>query len=123
MRPACPERLVQWNRTRRQVRNGEMAETRRNLAPVLGADKTTGRGRSGDGGPNLIPPDVILSARVHVSARSAGNKLPRAVGACAAGKPPVLGHADVWGSAARDAASRQGLQHQLQPCTPAVCNQ
>ena len=100
-----------------------MVGTRRNLAPVLGADRATGRERSRDGGPNLILADVIVSAQSHVMPRNAGNEPARAVGACATGKPPVLGHADVWGGTAREAASQLGLQHQLQPCTPAVCNQ
>ena len=100
-----------------------MVGTRRNLTPVLGADRTTGRKRSRDGGPNLILADVIVSAQSHVMLRNAGNEPARAVGACATGKPPDLGHADVWGGTAREAASQLGLQHQLQPCTPTVCSQ
>ena len=78
-----------------------MGGTRRNLAPVLGADRTTGCERSRDGGPNLILADVIVSAQSHVMLRNAGNKPARAVGACATGEAPVLGHADVWGGAQR----------------------
>ena len=74
-----------------------MGGTHRNLAPVLGADRATGRERSRDGGPNLILADVIVNAQSHVMLRNAGNEPARAVGACATGKPPVLGHADVWG--------------------------
>ena len=74
-----------------------MVGTSRNLAPVLGADRATGRERSRDGGPNLILADVIVSAQSHVMLRNAGNEPACAVGACATGKPPVLGHADVWG--------------------------
>ena len=74
-----------------------MVGTRRNLAPVLGADGATGRERSRDGGPNLILADVIVSAQSHVMLRNAGNEPARAVGACTTGKAPVLGHADAWG--------------------------
>ena len=68
-----------------------MVGTRRNLAPVFGADRTTGHKRSRDGGPNLILADVIVSAQSHVMLRNAGNEPARAVGAYATGKPPVQG--------------------------------
>ena len=74
-----------------------MGGTRRNLAPVLGADRTTGCERSRDGGPNRIPPNVILSARAYVSARRAGDEPARAVKARVAGKPPVRGGVLTWG--------------------------
>ena len=75
-----------------------MGGTRRNLAPVLGADRTTGCGRSRDGEPNLIPPNVILRERAYVSARHAGDKPARAVKARVTGKLPVQrGRADVGG--------------------------
>ena len=76
-----------------------MGGTRRNLAPVLSADRTTGCERSRDGGPNLILPDVILSARAYVSARRAGDKPARAVKARVAGKPPVQRGVLTWGVA------------------------
>ena len=94
-----------------------MVGTGRNLAPVLGADRTTGRERSRDGGPNLILADVIVNAQSHVMLRNAGNEPVHAVGACATGKPPVLGHADVWGP------PLQGVQLQLRYCTSTVCSQ
>ena len=74
-----------------------MGGTRRNLAPVLGADRTTAYERSRDGGPNLIPRDVILSVRAYVSARRAGDEPARAVKARVAGKPPVQGDVLTWG--------------------------
>ena len=43
------------------------------------------------------PPNVILSARVHVSARRAGDEPARAVKAHVAGKPPVQGGVLTWG--------------------------
>ena len=51
-----------------------MVGTRRNLAPVLSANKATGRERSRDGRPSLILADVIVSAQLHVMPRNAGNK-------------------------------------------------
>ena len=119
MRPACPGRLVKWNGARRQGWSGEMVGTRRNLAPVLGADGATGRERSRDGGPNLILADVIVNAQSHVMLRNAGNEPARAVGACATGKPPVLGHADVWGATAAGGAAPAAILHVycLQPVT------
>ena len=74
-----------------------MGGTHRNLAPVLGADRTTGCERSRDGGPNRIPPNVILRARAYVSARRAGDEPARAVKAHVAGKPPVQGGVLTWG--------------------------
>ena len=103
-----------------------MDGTRRNLAPVLGADRTTGCERSRDGGPNLIPPNVILSARAYVSARRAGDEPARAVKARVAGKPPVQGGVLTWGGGggtARDAAPLQGVQLQLRSCRSTVCSQ
>ena len=102
---------------------GEMVRTRRNLAPVLGADRATGRERSSDGGPNLILADVIVSAQSHVMPRNARNKPARAVGACATGKPPVLGQGMCGGGTARDAAPLQGVQLQLRSYTSTVCSQ
>ena len=78
-----------------------MVGTRRNLAPVLGADGATGRERSRDGGPNLILADVIVSAQSHVMLRNAGNEPARAVGACVAGKPPVQAGVLTCGEALR----------------------
>ena len=100
-----------------------MDGTRRNLAPVLGADGATGRERSRDGRPNPIPRDVILSVRAYVSARRAGDEPARAVKARVAGKPPVQGDMLTWGGTARDAAPPQGVQHQLRSCTSTVCSQ
>ena len=74
-----------------------MGGTRRNLAPVLSADRTTGCEQSRDVGPNRIPPNVILSARAYVSARRAGDEPARAVRARVAGKPPVRGGVLTWG--------------------------
>ena len=95
-----------------------MGGTRRNLAPVLGADGATGRERSRDGGPNLILADVIVSAQSHVMLRNAGSKPARAVGACATGKAPVLGHADVWGGGAQRAKQRHSWDCSTS-CSPA----
>ena len=78
-----------------------MGGTRRNLAPVLGADRTTVYERSRNGGPNLIPRDVILSVRAYVSARRAGDEPARAVKTRVAGKPPVQGDVLTWGGALR----------------------
>ena len=74
-----------------------MGGTHRNLAPVLGADRTTGCERSRDGGPNLILADVIVSAQSHVMLRNAGDEPARAVKARVAGKPPVRGGVLTWG--------------------------
>ena len=95
-----------------------MVGTRRNLALVLGADRTTGRERSRDGGPNLILADVIVSAQSHVMLRNAGNEPARAVGACVAGKPPVQGGVLTCGG-----PPLQGVQLQLRSCTFTVCSQ
>ena len=101
-----------------------MGGMHRNLAPVLGADRTTGCERSRDGGPNLIPTDVILSARAYVSTRRAGDKPARAVKMRVAGKPLVQRGVLTWGGGtARDAALLQGVQLQLRSCTSTVCSQ
>ena len=96
-----------------------MVGTCRKLAPVLGTDRATGHERSRDGGPNLILADVVVSAQSHVMSRNAGNEPARAVGACATGKPPVLGHADVWGATAAGGATPAAILHVycLQPVT------
>ena len=95
-----------------------MVGTRRNLAPVLGADGATGRERSRDGGPNLILADVIVSAQLHVMLRNAGNEPACAVGACVAGKQPVQGGVLTCGG-----PPLQGVQLQLRYCTSTVCSQ
>ena len=89
-----------------------MVGTCRNLVPVLGADRTTGRERSRDGGPNLILADVIVL-------RNAGNEPARAVGACATGKPPVQGGVLTWGGAPLQGAAPAAILHVycLQPVT------
>ena len=74
-----------------------MGGTRRNLAPVLGADRTTAYKRSRNGGPNLIPRDVILSVQAYVSTRRAGDEPARAVKARVTGKLPVKGDVLTWG--------------------------
>ena len=100
-----------------------MAEACRNLAPVLGAGRAAGRGRGGAGGSRLTFADVTAGGQAYEMPDSAGGEPARAVGARAAGKPPVRGHADVWGGAAHDTASLQGVQRQLQTCARTVCNQ
>ena len=100
-----------------------MVGTRRNLAPVLGADRATGRERSRDGGPNLILADVIVSAQLHVMLRNAGNEPARAVGACATGKPPVLGGPLTCGGHSARSSVTAGIAAPAAPCTLAVCNQ
>ena len=99
-----------------------MVKARRNLAPVLGADRTTSRERNGAGGSRLTFADVTAGGQVHEMPGSAGGELACAVGACATGKLLVLGHADVWEGTARYTVSSRGVQHQLRPCTFTVCN-
>ena len=100
-----------------------MAKARHNLAPVLGADRTTSRERDRAGGSRLTFADVTAGGQAYETLGSVGGEPACAVGVCDAGKPPVQGHADVWKGTARDTASLQGVQHQLQPCTCTVCNQ
>ena len=81
-----------------------MAEVRRNRVSVLGADRTTGHERDGVGGSRLTFADDTTGRRAHKTLGSVEGKPARAVGACATGKPPVLGHADVWGPPLQGAA-------------------
>ena len=65
----------------RQTRNGQMAETHRNLAPVLGADRTTGLGATGLA--DLIRyhfANVTTSGRVRKVPGHVGSEPARAVG-------------------------------------------
>ena len=100
-----------------------MVKARRNLAPVLGADRTTGHELDETGAYRLTFADVTTDRQAHEMPGSAGGEPARAVGACTAGKPPALGHANVWEGTACNTASQQGVQHQLRPCTCTVCNQ
>ena len=100
-----------------------MAKARHNLAPVLGADRTASRERDGAGGSRLTFADVTAGGKAYEMPGSTGGELARAMGACAAGKPLVRWHADVWEGTTRDTASLRGVQHQLRPCTRTVCNQ
>ena len=74
-----------------------MVKACHNLAPVLRANRTTSRECNGAGGSRLTFADVIEGGQVHEMLGSTGGKPARAVRACAAGKPPVLGHANVLG--------------------------
>ena len=104
---------------RRQTRNGQMAETHRDLAPVLEANRTAGLGATGLA--DLVGyrfADVTVSGR----ARHVPGNVSWRTGACCGGVSPVnrrfQGPADVWGGVARDAAPLQGMQCQLrQPAT------
>ena len=99
-----------------------MVKARHNLAPVLGANRTTGRECDGAGGSRLTFADVTAGKQEHEMPGSAGGEPARAVGACAAGKPPIQRHANVWEGTARNTVPLQGVQHQLRPCTRTICN-
>ena len=99
-----------------------MAKARRNLAPVLGADRTAGRECDGAGRSRLTFADVTAGGQAHEMPDSVEGKPVHTVGACAASKPPVQGHADMWGGSACDTVPLQGMQHQLRPCACTVCN-
>ena len=100
-----------------------MVKARHNLALVLEADRMAGCEHDRAGGSRLTSADVIVGGQAYKMSDSTGGELARTVGACAASKPPVQGHADIWGDTARNTASLQGVQHQLQPCTFTVSNQ
>ena len=86
-----------------------MVKAHRNLAPVLGADRTTSHELDMAGGSRLTFADVTAGGHAHEMPGSVGGELARTVGACATSKPPVLGHADMWEGTARDTASLQGV--------------
>ena len=101
-----------------------MAETHRNLVPVLEDDRTTGLGATGLA--NLVGyhfADVTMSGQMRKVPGHVGHEPARAVGCVSPVNRRFQGHADVWGGAVRDAASLQGVQRQLQPCTRAGCSQ
>ena len=100
-----------------------MVKARRNLAPVLGADRTVSREHDGAGGSRLTFADVTVGGQAYEMPGSTGGEPARAVGACATNKPPVHGHADVWEGTMRDTASLRGVEHQLRPCLSTVCSQ
>ena len=82
-----------------------MVKARRNLAPVLGADRMASREHDGAGGSRLTFADVTAGGQAYEMPGSVGGKPACAVGACAATKPPVHGHANIWEDTARDTAS------------------
>ena len=88
-----------------------MAKARRNLTPVLGADRTAGRERDGAGRSCLTFADVTAGGQAYEMPDRAGGEPARAVGACATGKPPVQGHADMWGGTTHDTVPLQWVQH------------
>ena len=96
-----------------------MAETHRNLAPILEADRTTGLGATGLA--DLVrchSADVTAGGRARDTPGNAGCEPARAVGCVSPVNRRFKGHADVWEGAARDAAPLQGVQRQLrQPVT------
>ena len=100
-----------------------MVKARRKLAPVLGADRTRSSERDRASRSRLTFADVTTGGQAHEMPGSMGGEPVCTAGVCATGKPPVLGHADVWEGTACDTTSLQGVQHQLQPCTFTVCNQ
>ena len=100
-----------------------MVKARHNLAPVLGADRTASREHDGAGGSRLTFADVTAGGQAYKMLGSVGGKPGHAVGACATGKLPVHGHADMWEGTVHDIAPLQGVQHQLRPCTSTVCSQ
>ena len=100
-----------------------MVKAHRNLAPVLRADRTASCEHDGAGGSRLTFADVTAGGQSYEMPGREGGEPARAVGACAAGKSPVHGHADVWEGTAHDTASLQGVQHQLRPCTSTACGQ
>ena len=68
-----------------------MGKARRNLAPVLGVDRTAARERDKVGGSRLTSADVTTSRRTRKIPDNVGRNRPaRTVGARVAGKPPVL---------------------------------
>ena len=77
---------------RRQTRNGQMAETHRNLAPVLEADRMTGLGATGLA--NLVGyrfADVTASGRARDKAGQRGLQTGACRRVCVTGKPLVQG--------------------------------
>ena len=66
-----------------------MAKTRRNLVPVLGADRTAGCECNGAGGSRLTFADVTAGGQAYEMPGSMGGEPAHAVGACATGEPPV----------------------------------
>ena len=100
-----------------------MVKARRNLVLVLRANRTVSREHNGAGGSRLTFADVTTGGQAYETPGSVGGEQVHAVGTCAASKPPVLGHADVWEGTTCDSASLQGVQHQLQPCTLTICSQ
>ena len=109
---------------RRQTQNGPMAKAHRDLAPVLEADRTMGLGTTGLVdlvGHRFV--DVTAGGQAREMPGNAGCKPAHAVGCVSLVNRRFKGHADVWGSAVRDAASLQGVQCQLRPCTHAGCSQ
>ena len=100
-----------------------MVKARRNLVPVLGADRTVSREHDGAGGSRPTFADVTAGRQAYKMPVSTGCKPAHAVGACATGKLLVHGHADVWEGTARDTASLRGVQHQLRLYTSTVCSQ
>ena len=91
MPPACLERSVKRNRAQRQVRNGKTANARRNLALVLGADRTVGCEHNGAGRSRLTSANVTAGGEAYEMPGSTGGEPARAVGACATGKTAGLG--------------------------------
>ena len=99
-----------------QTRNGQMAETHRNLAPVLDADRTTGLGVMGLA--NLVGyrfADVTASGRARDTPGNAGCEPARAVGCVSPVNRRFKGRADVWGGAPRDVAPLQGCSASCDP--------
>ena len=82
-----------------------MVKARRNLAPVLGADRMASREHDGAGGSRLTFADVTAGGQGYKMPGRAGGEPARTVGACATSKPPVHGHADVWERTVRDTTS------------------
>ena len=86
-----------------------MAKARRNLAPVLRADRTAGREHDRAGRSHLTSIDVIVGGKAYGMPGTTRAEPARTVGACAPSKLPVRWHADVWGGTARDTALLQGV--------------
>ena len=82
-----------------------MVKARRNLAPVLRTDRTASREHDGAGISRLTFADVTVGGQAYEMPGSTGGEPARTVGACATGKPPVHGHANVWEGTAHDTAS------------------
>ena len=72
-----------------------MVKVHRNLVLVLGADEMAGLERGGAGRSRLTFAGVTAGGRVYEMPVAWGGKPARAVGACAAGKPPVQRECDV----------------------------